>query len=122
MADTDRTKSMNATTQCTMAPHLQSNRVITMPYRERSPRFRNIIVAAALALSSQFAFDTRGANPPVLACAPDKTVECGTDWNFDSPTVTSSCVFDSLVYDDSVNDLVTRFDPGTNEVGDEIIL
>ena len=27
-----------------------------------------------------------------------------------------------LVYDNSVNDLVTRFDTGTNEVGNEIIL
>src|SRR5438132_535273 len=38
-----------------------------------------------------------------------------------APTASDSCVFDSLVYDDSQNDLVTRFDPGTTEVGDEII-
>src|SRR6266566_3040139 len=45
----------------------------------------------------------------------------GTPVTF-APTASDSCVFSSLVYDDSENDLVTRFDPGTIEVGDEIIL
>ncbi len=29
--------------------------------------------------------------PPVLTCATNKTVNCGTDWSFDPPTATDSC-------------------------------
>jgi hypothetical protein len=29
--------------------------------------------------------------PPMLACAGDKTVECGTPWTFDRPTATDAC-------------------------------
>ena len=31
------------------------------------------------------------AGPPVMACAPFKTVECGSGWTFDEPTATDSC-------------------------------
>jgi hypothetical protein len=34
--------------------------------------------------------------PPVVNCAPNKTVECGTAWNFDSPTATDNCVGTNL--------------------------
>ncbi len=34
----------------------------------------------------------------------------------------TNVVFDGLVYDNSVNDLLVRFNPGTLEVGDEVIL
>jgi uncharacterized repeat protein (TIGR03803 family) len=30
-------------------------------------------------------------NPPVITCAPNKTVECGTAWTFDSPAATDDC-------------------------------
>jgi hypothetical protein len=30
-------------------------------------------------------------NPPIFNCPPDKTVECGTAWTFDTPTATNSC-------------------------------
>ncbi len=63
--------------------------------------------------------DTAG---PVLTIPPNMTVECGTPWDFGAPTASDTCVFDSLVYDDSQMDLVTRFDPGLNEVGDEVLL
>jgi hypothetical protein len=29
--------------------------------------------------------------PPALICAPDKTVQCGSGWSFDVPTVTDAC-------------------------------
>ena len=29
--------------------------------------------------------------PPVMVCAPDKNVECGSDWTFDEPTATDNC-------------------------------
>ena len=59
---------------------------------------------------------------PVIACAPDKTVSDGAVWTFDAPTARDAGVVDQLVYDNSVNDLLYRFDPGLVEVGDEIIL
>jgi hypothetical protein len=31
------------------------------------------------------------AEPPILSCASDKTVDCGTSWNFDSPTASDIC-------------------------------
>ena len=61
-------------------------------------------------------------NPPVISCAPDKTVIYGTDWTFDAPTATAAGAVDTLVYDNSVHDLSYRFDPGPLEVGNEIIL
>ncbi len=63
--------------------------------------------------------DTR---PPILVCVPDKTVPLGGSWTFDPPTALAAGDTVSLVYDNSVNDLLYRFDPGTLEVGDEIIL
>ncbi|MBI5387106.1 MAG: HYR domain-containing protein [Verrucomicrobia bacterium] len=60
--------------------------------------------------------------PPLLACAANKTVECGSLWFFDIPTATDSCETEYRVYDNSANDLMTRFDPGASEVGNEIIL
>ncbi len=59
---------------------------------------------------------------PMIECAGEKTVECGMAWKFDAPVYSDECVFDSLVYDNSQNDLRYRFDIGTTEVGDEIIL
>ncbi len=35
-------------------------------------------------------------NPPVMACAPDRTVECGTIWDFDSASATEFCTGLSL--------------------------
>lgn len=29
--------------------------------------------------------------PPVFTCAPDRTVECGTEWSFDEPTAIDAC-------------------------------
>src|SRR6185503_20215772 len=29
--------------------------------------------------------------PPKLICAPDKNVECGSDWSFEAPTASDSC-------------------------------
>src|SRR5205807_775959 len=29
--------------------------------------------------------------PPSIACAPDRTVECGQPWTFDPPTATDRC-------------------------------
>ena len=55
-------------------------------------------------------------------CSPPKTVACGQAWTFDVPTPSDECVFDSLVYDNSVNDLLVRFNPEYREVGDEIVL
>ncbi len=60
--------------------------------------------------------------PPVIVCLPDKVVPVGTDWKFDVPTVAGAGAVASIVYDNSLNDLLYRFDPGTTEVGDEIIL
>ena len=31
------------------------------------------------------------SSPPVITCAGDKTVECGSAWSFDTPTATASC-------------------------------
>ncbi len=59
---------------------------------------------------------------PSVTCPPAKTVECGEPWDFDVPLFSDEVVFDSLVFDNSVNDSMVRFNPGTNEVGDEIIL
>jgi hypothetical protein len=63
--------------------------------------------------------DTR---PPTLACAPDKIVGMGEAWTFDPPIGRAAGAVASIVYDNSVNDLLYRFDPGLLEVGDEIIL
>jgi subtilisin-like proprotein convertase family protein len=63
--------------------------------------------------------DTRS---PTITCSPDKTVPFGTDWAFDAPIGRAAGAVASVVYDNSLNDLSLRFDPGTVEVGDEIIL
>jgi len=60
--------------------------------------------------------------PPVILCAPDKALSAGAVWTFDAPTARDAGVVDQLVYDNSLNDLSYRFDPGLLEVGDEIIL
>lgn len=60
--------------------------------------------------------------PPTIACVADKTVTLGEAWQFDVPTSTAAGAVASVVYDNSLNDLLYRFDPGTKEVGDEIIL
>lgn len=59
---------------------------------------------------------------PTLVMPSDFSVECGNPWDFGTPSATDACRFSTVVYDNSVNDLLTRFDPGTNEVGNEIIL
>ena len=61
-------------------------------------------------------------SPPTVYYVPSKQVEIGSAWTFDEPMAVEECIFYSLVYDNSLNDLVTRFNPGANEVGDEIIL
>jgi hypothetical protein len=59
----------------------------------------------------------------MVTCPSNKTVECGSAWDFDPPQAQSEpCGVESLVYDNSVNDLAQRLDPGLTEVGDEIIL
>lgn len=55
-----------------------------------------------------------------LTCAPDKTVALGSSWNFDLPEVDTQQAY--LVYDNSVHDLLYRFNPGSLEIGDEINL
>ena len=59
---------------------------------------------------------------PTITCAPGKTVPQGAAWTFDAPTATAAVAAPLLVYDNSVNDLLYRFDPGNFEVGDEIVL
>ena len=58
--------------------------------------------------------------PPVIACGANRTVELGSAWTFTAPTVTDNSV--TKIYDNSVNNLFTHFDPGVLEVGDEIHL
>lgn len=54
--------------------------------------------------------------PVITACAPaDRLVAC-------DPNANLNVVFDNLVYDNSVNDLNNRFNTGSLEVGDEIVL
>ena len=60
--------------------------------------------------------------PPIISCGSDRTVIYGSDWTFDTPTARDVGVVDALVYDNSVHDLLYRFDPGSLEVGNEIIL
>jgi hypothetical protein len=49
-------------------------------------------------------------------------VAYGSDWTFDTPTARDAGVVDTFVYDNSVNDLLYRFNPGPLEVGNQIIL
>jgi hypothetical protein len=61
--------------------------------------------------------------PPDITCPAPKTVECGTPWDFDAPSASDQAIFDNLslqVFNDTSNDLYFRFNPGTDEVGDEI--
>src|SRR5439155_21249509 len=60
--------------------------------------------------------------PDLIVCGTNRTVELGEAWDFDAPVVTDAVAERARVYDNSVNDLLFRFDPGTLEVGDEIIL
>ena len=60
--------------------------------------------------------------PPVISCGADRTVAYGSDWTFDPTTARDAGVVDNFVYDNSVNDLLYRFNPGPLEVGNEIIL
>jgi hypothetical protein len=60
--------------------------------------------------------------PPIISCSPDRTVVYGSDWAFDPPTARDAGVVDIFVYNNSVNDLLYRFDPGPLEVGNEVIL
>ncbi len=60
--------------------------------------------------------------PPVILCPSNLTVECSSPWSFGTPLAADRGLGGAVVYDNSVNDLVTRFDSGTNEVGNEIIL
>ena len=60
--------------------------------------------------------------PPVLACVADKTVSCTTPWTFDVPHATDNCLGSAVVYDNRVNDLLTRFVTGADEAGNEIIV
>jgi hypothetical protein len=60
--------------------------------------------------------------PPVILCPGNLTVECSSRWNFGTPVAADKGLGGILVYDNSLNDLLTRFDAGTNEVGNEIIL
>ncbi len=64
----------------------------------------------------------RGQLDLILTCHPAKTVECGEDWSFEPPTASGECVYDALVYDNSIHDLELRFNSGLSEVGDEIVL
>jgi hypothetical protein len=49
-------------------------------------------------------------------------VTYGADWTFDPITARDAGVVDSFVYDNSVHDLLYRFNPGPLEVGNEILL
>lgn len=61
-------------------------------------------------------------NPPVITCVPDKTVACNASWAFDPPSATDESILDAPVYDNSINDQLTRFNPRALEIGDEIVL
>ncbi len=60
--------------------------------------------------------------PPLILCPSNLTVACSSPWSFGTPVAADRGLGGAVVYDNSVNDLVTRFDAGTNEVGNEIIL
>ena len=60
--------------------------------------------------------------PPTIIPPADRTIECGNPWSFGTPSATDACRLTTVVYDNTANDLMTRFDPGTNEVGNEILL
>jgi hypothetical protein len=60
--------------------------------------------------------------PPVILCPSNVTVECSSPWEFGTPLAADRGLGGVLVYDNSVNDLMTRLETGTNEVGNEIIL
>jgi autotransporter-associated beta strand protein len=60
--------------------------------------------------------------PPTILCPDNLTVECSSPWSFGTPVAADRGLGGALVYDNSVNDLSTRFDTGTNEVGNEILL
>jgi uncharacterized repeat protein (TIGR01451 family) len=60
--------------------------------------------------------------PPVILCPGNLTVACSSPWSFGTPHAADRGLGGVLVYDNSTNDLRTRFDAGTNEVGNEIIL
>ena len=60
--------------------------------------------------------------PPLMMCPTNLTVECSSPWSFGTPAAADRGLGGVLVYDNSVNDLLKRFDTGTNEVGNEIIL
>ena len=60
--------------------------------------------------------------PPQLIGLLDKVVACGDAWDFDPPLARDEVVFDTLIYDNTLYNLDTRFNSGTNEIGDEIIL
>ncbi len=60
--------------------------------------------------------------PPIISCGPNRTVAYGSDWGFDPITARDAGVVDAFVYDNSVHDLLYRFNPGPLEVGNELIL
>ncbi len=59
---------------------------------------------------------------PVILCPSNFTVECSIPWSFGTPVAADKGLGGVLVYDNSANDLATRFEVGTNEAGNQIIL
>jgi subtilisin-like proprotein convertase family protein len=60
--------------------------------------------------------------PPVLSCATPKTVPAGTVWDFDPPAAQQSGDVAAVVYDNLLPDLESQFNPGSLEVGNEVVL
>jgi len=60
--------------------------------------------------------------PPLMMCPTNLTVECSNPWSFGTPVAADKGLGSALVYNNAVNDLSARFDTGTNEVGNEILL
>ena len=65
---------------------------------------------------------TLDVTPPVLVAPTNFTVVGLSPWSFGTPRAVDNGLEGVVVYDNSVNDLGSRFETGTNEVGNEIIL
>ena len=97
-------------------PLTASNLTVTTVFRAV---VTNGICGTAYSSEAVVALDT---TPPVMVAPTNFTVNCSSSWSFGTPLAVDNGLDGVVVYDNSVNDLVSRFDTGTNEVGNEIIL
>ncbi len=80
---------------------------------------QNGVCASVTSSAATVAVDS---TPPVLSAPTNFTVNCSSPWSFGTPVAVDTGLPGVLVYDNSVNDLLTRFETGTNELGNEILL